>query len=148
MNLIEFLGGVRSGKIWGRGITEKRFKDGVQLLGERYSNEKLMGADTMWNLRNALIHQYIPEAIKNNIGLFHILGKRTLRFIDQHAIRPPHFKTGGQIPKSTQIWTEHLINELQDAYEKLVGEIKQNHDLRKSLRMPLWWLPRLQDESL
>lgn len=145
MNLIEFLGGIRNGKLGKKGAAENRFKEGVRLLGDRWTNENLMGENTMWNLRNALVHQYIPEATESDIGIFHILGSHTIRFIDYHAIRPPHFKTGGRIPKSTQIWIEKLINDLKDSREKLIHELTENDDIRNKLIMTLWWLPKLQE---
>lgn len=114
-----------------------------QLLGERYTNENLMGADTIWKLRNALVHQYIPEATKSNIGIFLLWGSKFRQFIDDHAISPPHYKTGGKIPRATQIITEFLIADLLKAQKKLVEDLENNEDLRKKLRMTFWWIPRV-----
>ena len=42
MNLIEFIGGVYTGKIGEKGFAEKRFKQGIALLGERYADKTLV----------------------------------------------------------------------------------------------------------
>jgi len=142
MNLIEFLGGVRNGKLGKRGGAESRFKEGVRLLGGKWSSKNSLGEDTMWTLRNALVHQYIPAATENDIGVFHVQGSRWIAFVDDHAIRPPHFKTEGRIPISTQIRVIRLINDLKSAREKLITELRNNDDLRNKMIKILWWLPK------
>jgi hypothetical protein len=60
MNTLEFLGGVSNGMLGveGKGVVEKRFKEGVSLLGGEYTK---FGKKKMYNLRNGLTHQYIPS---------------------------------------------------------------------------------------
>lgn len=60
MNTIEFLGGVRNGKLGKRSnhIVESRFKEGVRLLEGEYTT---FGEDNTYNLRNGLTHQYVPS---------------------------------------------------------------------------------------
>ena len=66
MNTIEFLGGVRNGKLGQNGTVNCRFKEGVALLGGEYTT---FGKDNMYKLRNGLTHQYLPS-LK---GLKHIV---------------------------------------------------------------------------
>lgn len=146
MNLIEFMGGIRTGKIGSSGNAERRFRKGVELLSERH-NGKYLGASTLWNLRCGLVHQFIPEDRDNNIGIFLLWGKKFRMFDDEHALRPPHFKTGGKIPFETSIITQFLIEDLEKAREMLVDEIRQNDGLRNKLCMTLWWMPRVKEQD-
>lgn len=146
MNFIEFLGGIRTAKIGERGFAETRFKKGVELLSERYTRKSL-GADTLWNIRNALVHQYIPEARDNNIGIFLLIGKKFRAFTDEHAITSPHFKTGGKIPSQTQIVTEFLIADLEKARTQLIEELENDDTLRRKFRMDLWWMPKVKEQD-
>jgi len=57
MNTIEFLGGVKNGKLGSKSDVRSRFIAGVNLLGGEYVR---FGADSMWGLRNSLTHQYVP----------------------------------------------------------------------------------------
>ncbi|MFC2004629.1 hypothetical protein ACFLUY_00215 [Chloroflexota bacterium] len=147
MNLVEFLGGVHTGKIGVSGAAEKRFKQGVELLGERYSEKTLRNANIMWNLRNALVHQYIPEDKINNIGILNLWGKKFWSFADEHMIRPPHYKTGGKIPFATNIHTDFLLADLVKAKEKLIEEIKENEKLRNKLKLIFWWMPKITEQN-
>jgi hypothetical protein len=67
MNVIEFLGGIRSGELGKQGKVECRFKEGVRLLGSDNGVRcldrltKPVDEQTMWQLRNGLTHQYLPK---------------------------------------------------------------------------------------
>jgi len=146
MNLIEFLGGIRTNKIGISGKAEQRFKQGVELLGEKYARKSL-NADMLWNLRCGLVHQYVPEVIENNVGVFLLWGKKFRLFFDEHTTRPPHFKTGGKIPVQTQIIVDFFIGDLINARDKLMEEIRSNAVLRGKLCLTLWWMPRVKEQD-
>jgi len=147
MNLIEFIGGVYTGKIGEKGFAEKRFKQGIALLGERYADKTLSNAKIMWSLRNALVHQYIPEDNENNVGIFNLWGKKFWSFGDEHMLKPPHYKTGGKIPFATDIHTDFLIADLVKAKEKLIKEVKENEKLRNKMKLTFWWMPKVNEQN-
>lgn len=59
MNTIEFLGGVRTGRLAEGGNVEKRFRAGWQLLSE-VSDAYASHEEDGYALRNGLAHQYVP----------------------------------------------------------------------------------------
>ena len=129
MNTIEFLGGVKNGLLGKPGNVERRFKEGVRLLGEGYTSAHV-GEDTMYALRNGLTHQYV-------VGLqqySHI-------YVSNNDAEPTFVVIGTQ---AIVLNVAGVVRNLNDAWKHLRQELEQDPQKLELARQGLERLPELK----
>jgi hypothetical protein len=76
MNTIEFLGGILDGKLGEKNQAKTRFFDGIDLLGQelgiRRFDFRSITKNTLWQLRNALTHEYVPKVDEIGWIMIHV----------------------------------------------------------------------------
>jgi hypothetical protein len=139
MNVIEFLGGLRNGKLGEPGNAECRFKEGVKLLGSDFGlfryDAKIADEDDMWDLRCGLTHQYLPKI--ENISIIVIYdglasGGRAQQARDEHV--------SGSV---LTVDVSKLLGAIQRARITLMSELKENGSMKASAEIALARLPEL-----
>jgi hypothetical protein len=139
MNTIEFLGGIRDGRLGKPGEAKKRFEDGLSLLGSnigitRFGDEEMTNFDMMWALRNGLTHQYLPE-IKPiamiMIGAGDENEGRMQRSVPLGAVGSVLFVNVNNLLDAIEAGRAALINELTQ------DEVKRAKALEALSRLPL-----------
>ncbi|MBI4339625.1 MAG: hypothetical protein HY680_06685 [Chloroflexi bacterium] len=128
MNSIEFLGGVRNGLLGQAGNVERRFKEGVRLLGQGYTSQYL-GVDTMYALRNGLTHQYVAG-----------LQSYPQIFITNNDSDPTIVIIGNKLVLNVA----GMVRDLADAWKRLRQELEQNPQKLELARQGLERLPELR----
>ncbi len=127
MNMIEFIGGIHSGKLGIRGEEAPRFKAGIRFLGGIYSDSKILGENRMWELRCAITHQYIPaicdiEIIK--VGKVHCVG---------HPDKKPKEVLTNIKDKNRfllEIKLDKFVSDLEEASLRLIKKLKEDRAMR------------------
>jgi len=144
MNLIEFIGGILNGKLGVRGCEQTRFKEGVLFLGGIYSNPKILGENRMWQMRCAVMHQYIPSI--SDTELIHI-GK--IAVISHPEKKPREILKNIQDPNRFLISIKlgDLVGALKEASSKLITKLKEDKDIRDTANRQFKKLPLLMDLS-
>jgi len=129
MNTIEFLGGVRKGLLGLKGKVEERFKEGVRLLIEVSEEYRTFGEKRMYSLRNALTHQYLPEA----------------KEFKKITIANDWASDKALIMKKDELVVNvaRLVIDLSTAWGRLRTELEQDQDKREHARKALNRLPEL-----
>ena len=127
MNTIEFLGGVRNGKLGQKGQVGCRFKEGVRLLGGEYLE---FGEDRMYTLRNGLTHQYVPELP----SIAHI--DVTNDWNTDKAV----ITEGNKVTLNVA----RLVVDLGAAWGRLQTELEQSKDMRSNVTNAMKCLPKLR----
>ena len=128
MNTIEFLGGVRSGLLGKPGNVERRFKEGIRLLGQGYTSAYL-DEDTMYALRNGLTHQYVAG-----------LERYPQIFVTNKNSDP----TIGIIGNTTLVLNvAGMVGDLDDAWKRLRQQLEQDPQKLELARQGLERLPEL-----
>lgn len=140
MNTIEFLGGIRDGKLGKPGEAKKRFEDGLSLLGSniwitRFGDEEMTDFDTMWALRNGLTHQYLPE-IKPIAMIMISAG-------DENEGRTQRSVPLGAVGSVLLVNVNLLLDAIEAGRVALVNELKQDEVKRAKAQEALSRLPLL-----
>lgn len=128
MNTIEFLGGVSNGMLGmgGKGVVEKRFKEGVSLLGGEYTKFR---KKKMYNLRNGLTHQYVPS----------LTGIRSISIVNDWSSTRAIISNGDDLTLNVA----KLIKDLETAWGSLRSSLQQDMTKLEIAGQALSRLPRL-----
>ena len=127
MNMIEFIGGIHSGKLGLRGEEAIRFKEGVRFLGGIYFDSKILGENRMWELRCAITHQYIPA-----ICDFEIIKVGKVHSIGQPDKKPEEVLTNIKDKNRflLEIKLDKFVSDLEEASLRLIKKLKEDKAMR------------------
>jgi len=151
MHLIEFLGGIRNGKLGERDKPKCRFHDGINLLGgigaEESGSELYvksgksvtvgLGKKVMWTLRNALVHEYTAKL--PGYGILILSGSGFTYMTNPEALRPSSISALGEIKIGK------LLCDLKYAREKLIMELKNDRAMKCKAKEQLLKLAKFKD---
>lgn len=147
MNTIEFLGGLHTGSLvmnnksikkinrqFKGGVVGYRFRSGIKFLDDEYTNifrDRNKSIELMWELRNSLVHQYLPS-------------------VSHEKIKELYIKVDTQDDKAVKLWHSRLylnvfklVVDIFSAWIRLLKLIEQDDTMLKNAKIVLSRLPEL-----
>jgi len=119
MHAVEFLGGVRIGKLGLPRNVKSRFVEGVRLLGGTYED---FGEERMWQLRNSLTHEY---------------GAKVRPFNRIRIGNTVAAEKDGAEKHTLDIDVMSFISALEEAANRLKAELRQDNDMMSTAKTAL-----------